>query len=82
VSALCPSAGAVEVAPRGRAGDGVRRERFEDSNRWVRGRVVEALAAGAELPDGIELERLERAVDGLVRDGLVQRGAEGLRLPV
>ncbi|HEV7752097.1 MAG TPA: A/G-specific adenine glycosylase [Baekduia sp.] len=82
VSALCPSAGAVEVAPRGRVGDGVRRERFEDSNRWVRGRVVEALAAGDELPEGIELERLERAVEGLVRDGLVQRGPGGLRLPV
>jgi A/G-specific adenine glycosylase len=78
----CASAGAVVVAPRGRAGDGVRRERFEDSNRWVRGRVVEALAAGTELPDGIELERLERAIEGLVRDGLVQRGVEGLRLPV
>ncbi|MCW3023575.1 MAG: A/G-specific adenine glycosylase [Conexibacter sp.] len=82
VAGLCPSAGVVEVAPRGRAGDGVRRERFEDSNRWVRGRVVEALAAGTELPEGIELQRLERAIEGLVRDGLVQRGAEGLRLPV
>jgi A/G-specific adenine glycosylase len=78
----CASAGAVVVAPRGRAGDGVPRERFEDSNRWVRGRVIEALAAGAELPGGIELERLERAIEGLVRDGLVQRGADGLRLPV
>jgi A/G-specific adenine glycosylase len=82
VAELCPSAGAVEVAPRGRAGDGVRRERFEDSDRWVRGRVVQALAAGTELPEGIELQRLERAVEGLVRDGLVQRGADGLRLPV
>jgi A/G-specific adenine glycosylase len=82
VGALCPSAGAVEVAPRARPGDGVRRERFEDSDRWVRGRVVEALAAGTELPGGIDLERLERAVEGLVRDGLVQRDAEGLRLPV
>jgi A/G-specific adenine glycosylase len=71
----------VVIAPRGRAGDGVSRERFEDSNRWVRGRIVEALAVGAELPEGIELERLERAIDGLVRDGLVQRGAHGLSLP-
>jgi A/G-specific adenine glycosylase len=78
----CASAGAVVVAPVGRARDGVRRERFEDSNRWVRGRVVEALASGTALPDGIELERLERAVEGLVRDGLVERDANGLRLPV
>jgi A/G-specific adenine glycosylase len=77
----CASAGAVVVAPRGRAGDGVLRERFEDSNRWVRGRIVEALASGTSLPDGIELERLERAIDSLVRDGLVHRGAEGLTLP-
>jgi A/G-specific adenine glycosylase len=80
-AAGCVSAGAVVVAPRGRAGDGVTRERFEDSNRWVRGRVVEALAAGSELPAGIELERLERAIDSLVRDGLVRRGAAGLSLP-
>jgi A/G-specific adenine glycosylase len=77
----CASAGAVEVAPRGRPGDGVARERFEDSNRWVRGRVVEALATGADLPDGIELERLERAIASLVADGLVVRGEDGLRLP-
>jgi A/G-specific adenine glycosylase len=81
VAASCASAGAVVVAPRGRAGDGVARERFEDSNRWVRGRIVEALAAGTELPEGIELERLERAIEGLVRDGLVERGAQGLSLP-
>jgi A/G-specific adenine glycosylase len=80
MEAGCASAGAVVVPARTR---GERpRERFEDSNRWVRGRVVEALAAGTELPEGIELERLERAVEGLVRDGLVQRGADGLRLPV
>lgn len=77
----CASAGAVVIAPRGRRGDGVARERFEDSNRWVRGRVVEALAAGAELPDGIELERLERAIASLVADGLVCRDGDVLSLP-
>jgi A/G-specific adenine glycosylase len=82
VSVGCASAGAVVVAPRGRPGDGERRERFENSNRWVRGRVIEALATGSALPEGIELERLERAIEGLVRDGLVERGADGLRLPV
>jgi A/G-specific adenine glycosylase len=61
---------------------GVRRrsERFEDSNRWVRGRVVAALAAGEGLPSGIAAERLERAVQGLVRDGLVRRTAGGFAL--
>jgi A/G-specific adenine glycosylase len=82
VAPWCASAGAVVIAPRGRAGDGVRRERFEDSNRWVRGRVVEALATGGALPDGIELERLERAIESLIRDGLVVRGVDGLSLPV
>jgi A/G-specific adenine glycosylase len=81
VAESCASAGAVDIAPRGRRGDGVVRERFEDSNRWVRGRVVEALASGTALPDGIELERLERAIDSLVRDGLVRRERDGLSLP-
>ena len=53
--------------------------RFEDSDRWVRGRVVAALAAGEELPP-IEAERLERVLRGLVRDGLVQRDGDALRL--
>lgn len=78
VAGECASAGRVQVAPRAAART---RERFEDSNRWVRGRVVEALAAGTELPAGIALERLERAVAGLVADGLVVRDVEGLRLP-
>jgi A/G-specific adenine glycosylase len=80
VAASCASAHAVVIAPRGSAA--VERERFEDSNRWVRGRIVEALATGAPLPEGIELERLERAIETLVADGLVRRGAEGLSLPV
>jgi A/G-specific adenine glycosylase len=78
VAFACASAGTVVIAPRGAAGT---RERFEDSNRWVRGRIVEALAAGTALPEGIELERLERAIESLVRDGLVRRDAEGLTLP-
>jgi A/G-specific adenine glycosylase len=78
VAEACASAGAVSVAARAPAGT---RERFEDSNRWVRGRVVAALAAGAALPEGIAPERLGRAIDGLVRDGLVLRDSEGLRLP-
>jgi A/G-specific adenine glycosylase len=57
-----------------------RSERFEDSNRWVRGRVVAALAAGEGMPDGIAPERLERAVQGLVRDGLIRQVAGGFAL--
>jgi A/G-specific adenine glycosylase len=53
--------------------------RFEDTDRWVRGRVVAALAAGDELPP-IEPARLERALNGLVQDGLVQRDGGVVRL--
>lgn len=54
--------------------------RFEDTDRWVRGRVVAALAADAALPD-VAPERLERALAGLVRDGLVERDGAVVRLP-
>jgi A/G-specific adenine glycosylase len=54
--------------------------RFEDTDRWARGRVVAALAAG-EAPPDLEPERYERVVGGLERDGLVVRDASGLRLP-
>jgi A/G-specific adenine glycosylase len=81
VASSCASAHAVVIAPRRTGPDHPARERFEDSNRWVRGRIVEALATGAPLPAGIELERLERAIESLVRDGLVRRGADGLSLP-
>ena len=77
VAAWCASRGRVEVPPRAPAGT---RERFEDSNRWVRGRIVAALAAGEALPPGIAPERLEPALTGLERDGLVVRDAGGLRL--
>jgi A/G-specific adenine glycosylase len=53
--------------------------RFEDTDRWVRGRVVAALAAGEELPL-IAPDRLARALDGLVRDGLVRREGDVVRL--
>jgi A/G-specific adenine glycosylase len=67
---VAPAAAARRRAP----------ERFEDTNRWIRGRVVAALAAGETLPDGIAPERLERAVAGLVRDGLVRRVDGGFSL--
>lgn len=56
-------------------------ERFEDTDRYVRGRIVAALAAGTELPEGFAPERLERALAGLARDGLVVRDGAAVRLP-
>jgi A/G-specific adenine glycosylase len=56
------------------------RERFEDSNRWVRGRVVAALAAGEGVPHGIGPDRLQPALQGLLRDGLIRRVAGGYAL--
>ena len=73
----CASRGAVALAPRP---DGPR-VRFEDTDRFVRGRVVAALAAGQGLPEGLESGRLERVLAGLERDGLVFRDASGVRLP-
>ncbi len=76
---VCPLAegcgGPDAAAPRGRA-----RPRFEDTDRFVRGRVVAALAEGSSLPD-VAPERLERALDGLERDGLIERSEGQLRLP-
>jgi A/G-specific adenine glycosylase len=77
VAAWCVSAGRPAVAARSSRGAS---ERFEDSNRWVRGRVVAALAAGDSLPADIAPERLERAVAGLLQDGLVRRVEGGLAL--
>jgi A/G-specific adenine glycosylase len=63
------------LAPRRRA-----TERFEDSNRWVRGRVVAALAAGEGVPRDVAPERIEPALQGLLRDGLIRRTAAGYAL--
>lgn len=57
------------------------RVRFEDTDRYVRGRIVAALVAGRTLPEGIEPARIERALAGLARDGLVVREAGAVRLP-
>ena len=53
---------------------------FEGSNRWVRGRVVAALAAGEGVPRDVAAERLEPALRGLLRDGLIRRTATGYAL--
>jgi len=82
-----PSRSVVRIA---RAGDrGARRarggraprERFEESDRWARGRVVASLAAGEGLPEGIADERLARVLAALERDGLVERHGSYVRLP-
>lgn len=70
----CRSAGRV-VIPR-RAAKGTR-TRFEDTDRFVRGRIVAALARDEPWPGEIDAVRIERALDGLVRDGLVVRTADG-----
>ena len=57
------------------------RQRFEDTDRFARGRIVAALAAGEGLPGGLGEERTERALAGLVRDGLVVREGPSVRLP-
>ena len=62
-------------APRTRA-----RERFEDSNRWVRGRVVASLAAGEGVPRDVAADRLQPALQGLLRDGLIRQVAGGYAL--
>ena len=77
VARLCPSEGVV-AAPVARGGP---RQRFEDTDRFARGRIVAALAAGEALPGGLGEERTERALAGLVRDGLVVRDGDAVRLP-
>jgi A/G-specific adenine glycosylase len=52
-------------------------ERFEDSDRWARGRIVAALLEGRALPETLTRERRDRALAGLERDGLVVRRGDG-----
>jgi A/G-specific adenine glycosylase len=77
-AAWCPSRGQVAAAVAAR---GVKRPRFEDTDRWARGRVIAALAAGEEIPAQIAPERLARVVSALERDGLLERGPLGVGLP-
>jgi A/G-specific adenine glycosylase len=78
-AASCRSQGRPQVAPTARRAGA--QARFEDTDRWVRGRIVAALVAGESMPGGIEPERLERALAGLERDGLVVRDGPAVRLP-
>ena len=55
--------------------------RFEDTDRWARGRILAAHVSGAPQPE-LAPERRERAERGLVRDGLLVRDEAGaLTLP-
>ena len=78
-AASCRSHGRPPVTPAARRAP--ERVRFEDTDRYVRGRVVAALAAGDGVPRGFEPVRLERALAGLERDGLVVRENGAVRLP-
>ena len=79
VAPHCASAGSVAPpAPRRQAAE---RRRFEDTDRYARGRIVAALAAGEELPRGLGEERTARALASLERDGLVVRDGFAVRLP-
>jgi A/G-specific adenine glycosylase len=77
-AAWCPSRGRVVATPRAPRAS---RPRFEETDRWARGRVIAALADGSGLPAQIAPERLARVLAGLERDGLVERGPGGIGLP-
>lgn len=64
----CASRGAEVVRPLRQ-----QRVRFEDTDRYARGRVLAALAGREPWPHFLGPERLTRAVDGLAADGLVKR---------
>jgi A/G-specific adenine glycosylase len=53
---------------------------FEQTERYARGRVLAALAGREAWPAALEEERIERALDGLVRDGLVVVEGQRARL--
>jgi A/G-specific adenine glycosylase len=55
--------------------------RFEETDRWARGRIVAALTRGEPVP-AMDPGRRDRAIAALERDGLVVQGGAGeLRLP-
>jgi A/G-specific adenine glycosylase len=65
----CSSRGAVAPPPPGRRP----RVRFEDTDRYARGRVLAALAAGEPPPSQLDAGRLARALAHLEADGLLVR---------
>ena len=88
VSRWCASAGRVQTPER--LARGAVTIPFEQTTRWLRGRIIERLRdldkdAWSQLPDAIgshEATQIRTAVVGLERDGLLQRRADGaVRLP-
>jgi A/G-specific adenine glycosylase len=77
LTAGCASSGRVAAVPRPAAA----RQRFEDTDRYVRGRIVAAAATGEPLPEGIGADRIERAVAALAREGLVVEEGGRVSLP-
>jgi A/G-specific adenine glycosylase len=71
VAVWCHGAGEPRTAA-----PSARRRRFEDTDRYARGRIVAALLEGEALP-ALAPDRLERALAGLTRDGLIVRDAAG-----
>jgi A/G-specific adenine glycosylase len=81
VRAGCASEGSGPARPARGPGRAGQHQRFEDSDRWARGRIVAALVAG-EPPPALAPERRARVEAGLLRDGLAVRAADGaLGLP-
>jgi len=72
----CASRG-MEVVRRPRA----KRVRFEDTDRYARGRVLAAVAGREPWPDYLGAERIARALDGLAADGLIKREGDHTSLP-
>jgi A/G-specific adenine glycosylase len=72
----CASRGVRVVRPARRP-----RVRFEDTDRYARGRVLAALAGREPWPGELAPDRLERALDGLAADGLVLREGGHTSLP-
>jgi A/G-specific adenine glycosylase len=88
----CASRGKAVAPARGRSGaagadagsggrGGRRTVRFEDTDRYARGRVLAAVAGREPWPAFLGAERIERALDGLARDGLVVLEGGRPRLP-
>jgi A/G-specific adenine glycosylase len=56
-------------------------ERFEDTDRWARGRILAAVLAGEPPPAAVTGARRARALAGLARDGLIELAADGSPRP-
>lgn len=88
VSRHCAWRGRGPDPAAGSARTGSRQSRFEGSDRQGRGRLLDALRAGALPAEGAaavtgwqDPERTRRVIDGLVADGLVARHGGVLALP-